>query len=447
MKAIALINQYATESINYYVTRQHCGLGRIRVPVWRMRSVPVCAGGDKTPSTDASPESFEYAKQVPLWTRSPLSVSMVNQFFAHYRKGVVEQMLRDEGFLLTWVCDEADYRPSGIPALPGGLLEPRVITRCRPLGRGLVWQHGVLRHALLSPDEVIVYTGDAHFLSTWVAAAVSRLRRRKVMFWTHGWRRHDSLAAGKVRRTFYRLAHTLLVYGEHARRVGVAEGYAAGRIRVIGNSMGAALVDHADHDPSGGDRHQRWVVITRLIAERRVEEVLRQVSRLSAEGRQVQLTVVGDGPERQRLEALATELGVDVRFLGAVYDEDATARVLAVSDVCLSPGNIGLAAVHALSCGCPVATHGDALAQMPEFEAVREGRTGTLFPRDDFAAMADRAWAFVEGHDGTQVSEWCHHEVRTRWSPNTHWLAIRAALLGEPEPADLCAQAANEGPA
>jgi glycosyltransferase involved in cell wall biosynthesis len=199
--------------------------------------------------------------------------------------------------------------------------------------------------------------------------------------------------------------------------------------------MGAELKDHHNREPAadGSGVAQQWVVISRLIQERRIDELLRQVARLASEGRDVALTVIGDGPERQTLETLASRLSLDVRFLGAIYDSDVTAEMLSASDICLSPGHVGLAAVHALSCGCPVATHGDAFAQMPEFEAIREGRTGTLFPRDDFVTMADQAWAFVDDHHAADVSRWCHQEVRDRWSARGHWTRIRSALLCEPE--------------
>jgi glycosyltransferase involved in cell wall biosynthesis len=55
----------------------------------------------------------------------------------------------------------------------------------------------------------------------------------------------------------------------------------------------------------------RWLVVARLVATKGVDEALR---RAAAHGRDV--TIVGDGPERPSLEALARTLPIDVRFLG-----------------------------------------------------------------------------------------------------------------------------------
>jgi glycosyltransferase involved in cell wall biosynthesis len=57
----------------------------------------------------------------------------------------------------------------------------------------------------------------------------------------------------------------------------------------------------------------RWLVVARLVASKGVDTALLQAADA---GRDV--TVVGDGPERAALEALARTLPVDVRFHGAL---------------------------------------------------------------------------------------------------------------------------------
>jgi glycosyltransferase involved in cell wall biosynthesis len=60
--------------------------------------------------------------------------------------------------------------------------------------------------------------------------------------------------------------------------------------------------------------------VSRLVPRKNVETVLRALAYLG--DRSIRYAVVGDGPERPRLEALATELGLSqVRFLGALSDD------------------------------------------------------------------------------------------------------------------------------
>ena len=68
------------------------------------------------------------------------------------------------------------------------------------------------------------------------------------------------------------------------------------------------------------------------------------------------LLLVGDGPERNKMEKLCRELGTceDIRFLGKL---DAVEEVLSVSDLFLMPSekeSFGLAALEAMACEVPV---------------------------------------------------------------------------------------------
>ncbi len=68
------------------------------------------------------------------------------------------------------------------------------------------------------------------------------------------------------------------------------------------------------------------------------------------------LLLVGDGPERMRLEQLCRELetGADIRFLGKM---EAVEEILSVSDVFIMPSekeSFGLAALEAMACEVPV---------------------------------------------------------------------------------------------
>jgi N-acetyl-alpha-D-glucosaminyl L-malate synthase BshA len=88
---------------------------------------------------------------------------------------------------------------------------------------------------------------------------------------------------------------------------------------------------------------------------KRVEDVIR----VFFEVRKVmpaKLLLVGDGPERDRMERLCRELGTcdDIRFLGKL---EAVEEVLSVADLFLMPSekeSFGLAALEAMACEVPV---------------------------------------------------------------------------------------------
>lgn len=109
----------------------------------------------------------------------------------------------------------------------------------------------------------------------------------------------------------------------------------------------------------------RLGICSRLSKEKRVDFVVDVIREATAQGLPVQLSVVGDGPERSKLEAAAA--GLPVQFLGFVSDREVLADMLASFDVMFAPGPIetfGLAALEGLASGTPVVVN--ASSALPE---------------------------------------------------------------------------------
>ena len=113
------------------------------------------------------------------------------------------------------------------------------------------------------------------------------------------------------------------------------------------------------------------------------------------------LVVVGDGPERQSLEVLATRLCIaeHVRFCGEIRDAAAVCPFFLTASVFALPGSGGLAIYHAIAYGVPVvATRADGT----ERDLVREGSTGFLCEPGDVEALEDRIVRIL----GLPSNEW-----------------------------------------
>jgi alpha-1,6-mannosyltransferase len=103
----------------------------------------------------------------------------------------------------------------------------------------------------------------------------------------------------------------------------------------------------------------------RLSPEKCPERSIAALAELRRDGVDAVMVVAGDGPQRDRLAALAS--GLPVRFNRFVADRAAVAALLATADVVLAPGPIetfGLAALEALACGTPVVV--DGASALPE---------------------------------------------------------------------------------
>ena len=118
--------------------------------------------------------------------------------------------------------------------------------------------------------------------------------------------------------------------------------------------------------------------------------------------RQVKLRIVGDGPDKAKLQELSQELGVDDRteFVGFV-DNHRLPEIYNSFDVSVSLSykeSFGVVAVEAMACGCPVVT-----SDADGFrEVVEDGVTGFIVPKGNPEAAAGAIQRFIDD------PEFCH---------------------------------------
>jgi glycosyltransferase involved in cell wall biosynthesis len=120
------------------------------------------------------------------------------------------------------------------------------------------------------------------------------------------------------------------------------------------------------------------LVAARLLAYRRIDLAVEAATKLGRE-----LVVVGDGPERWRLQAMA---GPTVRFMGHI-DRPAVVDLIRRCHAYLVPGieDFGIAPVEAMAAGKPVIAIGEGGAA----ETVIDGKTGVLFEGQTSDAVAE----------------------------------------------------------
>jgi len=112
------------------------------------------------------------------------------------------------------------------------------------------------------------------------------------------------------------------------------------------------------------------------------------------------LMLIGDGPERQKMEELCREVGLcdEIRFLGK---QDAVEELLAVADLFVLPSqneSFGLAALEAMACEVPVVSTN--IGGLPEVNI--DGSTGYLCNVGDVDEMAEKAISILENEETHQ---------------------------------------------
>lgn len=159
------------------------------------------------------------------------------------------------------------------------------------------------------------------------------------------------------------------------------------------------------------------LTIGRLVEKKGVADGLRAVAWARRRGVELRYTIVGDGPLRGQLEALAGELGIAdaVRFRGWQM-QDAIVEALYEHDVLLAPSvtapdgdqeGIPVTLMEAMATGMPVVSTRH--SGIPEL--VEDGRSGLLAAEGDHAALAD---ALIRLSDSAELARSLGSAARLR---------------------------------
>ena len=253
--------------------------------------------------------------------------------------------------------------------------------------RHLCYCHSPMRYAW---DQFDAYFGPnrvGHLANRWVyRPMLARLAR---------W---DAATAARVHRFVANSAHV------------------AARIRRYYNREASIVyppVDTVFFHPTDTVSGTHFLIVSALVPYKRIELAIEACERIGAP-----LRIVGDGPDRGRLEARA---GRNVELLGRLSDEavrDEYRRALAV----ILPGeeDFGMVPVEAHACGRPVV----ALARGGALETVVDGDNGVLFDEPHAVKLASA----LDRVAGCRFNRASIAASAQRFSRERHVLRMRAVI-------------------
>lgn len=293
--------------------------------------------------------------------------------------------LADRGYDVVFVgLDDPEWDPSDFY---GALQVPALRLRSDPLA---------LVELLRSLRADVVHTHLVH--ADVYGGLAARARGARLVSTKHN---DDPFRSGPFRyveRALAQLAARIVTITESLRRFTVERvGVPAAKVETIHyglddlpESWGANAPDEVDG--------RILLSTSRLVPQKGIDVAIRALPGLPEHT----LVVLGEGPERPRLEALAEELGVArrVHLPGRVPD---VAAWLRRAEVYVQPARwegFGLGVLEAMLAGLPVVASN--VSSLPEL--VADGRTGRLVSPDDPAALA-RAVMSVGAAEGAAGRE------------------------------------------
>jgi glycosyltransferase involved in cell wall biosynthesis len=252
--------------------------------------------------------------------------------------------------------------------------------------------------------DVLVLGGNVRHAQLQRTLRAARRAGLPTLLWMHGLGRTRSPVAGWLRRRACAAASGAVAYSARVRVDLIAEGMDEHRVFVAPNGVDQEPVDRAiaawTADPArlpafrreqGLEGRELLLAIGRLEPDKRQDLLVEALAMLASRRPQLLAAVIGKGSAQPALLELAAARGVAerIRWLGAIYAEDAIAPWALSAALLVHPGAIGLTVFHAFGFGLPIVTSDDRLAHGPEIDAITPGVNGVTVPAGDAAALAE----------------------------------------------------------
>ncbi len=294
----------------------------------------------------------------------------------------------------------------------------------------LIYQFGVIPRAIFWEIDKAVFLGDAKVISTWIASIILRIRGIEVIFWTHGFYGKENYIKLFIRRLFYSLSNKFIVYERRGKELMISHGFKSNKIYVIFNSLDydlnnkifkKLLLKNNNSTSLNFKDPSKPIVcfIGRLTPQKKLDLLIKAINIINKDDYKINLLIIGEGYEKEKLKNLAFE-GLEknqVFFCGEVYDNSYAGQLLFDSSLCVSPGNVGLTAIHSLSFGTPVLTHNNYDNQMPEVQAIVEGINGGFFNENDLNDLVKKIKYFTLSNNKIS-KEKCRGVIEDFYNPD-----------------------------
>lgn len=326
----------------------------------------------------------------------PRNVVFVERHMAHFRvalyEGLRDALRRDGVSMFLAVGDPTSLERSKHDSDEVDWAE-RLQTRYL-LGGKVCWMPV---HANLGPGDLLVLEHENKLV--WNFWELYKPRAYKVAFWGHGRNMQSTRPNGpseRLKRYTTQRADWYFAYTEESRRTLHNIGFPDRRITVFNNAIDTRQLA-IDRRSIGEGEHAALAAtlgltgkpvglfLGSLYALKGLDLCLKAAMAVRQRVPDFQWLVVGDGPDRQKVEAMAREHAW-VHWVGAKRDREKALHA-GLADVLMIPGAVGLVALDSLVLGLPIVTM-RANAHGPEMEYLTHGEDA-IITDDGVDAYAD----------------------------------------------------------
>lgn len=242
--------------------------------------------------------------------------------------------------------------------------------------------------------KVIVTQYSFSNLSIWGLYVLRPFLKFKIIGWNHGWDRRtgfnpESSLKDRLRLFMLRKADAMIFYSEDApvklskytdknkffvanntldttELIALKEGFKKENIEVLKKEVGFTT-------------KYNLIYTARLEPKKKPKKLLIIFKELQKKTTDISLHIIGSGPIEEELKQIVLDEQIsNVKFYGAIYDNELTGKMIYCSDLMIIPSWLGLSIIHSFCFDCPLVTF-ERDFHPPEIIYLKEGKTGYNF--------------------------------------------------------------------
>ncbi|MCZ7610328.1 MAG: glycosyltransferase [Ignavibacterium sp.] len=217
-----------------------------------------------------------------------------------------------------------------------------------------------------------------------------------------------------IRSIYYRIADGIITYTEDSYKLLKTFGVSKEKIFVSYNSPDTELLKVVKNQALSSEpiltyNYQRLIHVGRLVKWKRVDFLIRAVNDLRNSFPQIELIIIGDGPENEKLKLLVKELDIlnKVKFVGSIYDSILLAKYFLASGVYVLGGMGGLSINEAMTYGKPVIC---SICDGTERKLVKNGKNGFIFSNGNYEDLLSKLTILLS--DENMIKEFGRQSVK-----------------------------------
>lgn len=330
-----------------------------------------------------------------MGNKTPIRVLIVQQINRAYRVPLLTKLASQPTIDLTMVYGTSPPVQAGDTGI--SIAEEPMpfrtisgpINGVRYKGREVLWYGLALKTIKQEHFDVVICDYYLRLFSIWRMQSLQHKCNAGFILWGIGFHQYPTPLLDKIRLLMIKRTDALLLYSEResqryqemdvpAEKCFVAKN----TVDVEGIQAGMAVKTREDiqncRQKLNAEKGPLLMHIGRMANNKRLDLLLQILPRLQKKWPNIQLALIGEGPELEGLHRLAVKLSVTeiVHFLGPITDHKHLAPWILACDLIVAPGQIGLQAPMALVYGKTLVISDDPKLHGPEVQAFIPGQTG-----------------------------------------------------------------------